>query len=129
MVSALEGFHCTRSQLMAKSSYHIRSLCTEILREVEKKSKHKARFEPATFCSAHTESPNHYTTAVVNHYFYTPFIETNPRPATIGNPSPTPPIHTIPRIVNYIKVRIPLCTDILEKFQQVKRKKNKHKAI
>ena len=37
----------------------------------KKKSKHKARFEPATFCSTH-KSPNHYTTAVVaaaNHYF------------------------------------------------------------
>ena len=36
----------------------------------KKKSKHKARFEPATFCTTH-KSPSHYTTAVVaaaNHY-------------------------------------------------------------
>ena len=62
------------------------SLCTDILRELkkiqiltEKKSKHKVRLEPATFCSTH-KSPNHYTIAVVavitaaNHYF-SPFID------------------------------------------------------
>ena len=43
----------------------------EKCRQVKKKSKYKARFEPATFCSTH-KSPNHYITAVVpaaNHYF------------------------------------------------------------
>ena len=44
--------------------------------EKKKNNKHKARFEPATFCSTH-KRPNHYTTAVVaaaNHYF-PPFID------------------------------------------------------
>ena len=91
---------------------------------MKKKSKHKAKFEPATFCSTH-KSPNHY----IHHCcccccqsLFPPYhrqtLETNPAnhwqpipnpPAppihiayrltllTIGNPSqnpPAPPIHT-----------------------------------
>ena len=78
----------------------------------KKKTKYKARFEPATFCSTH-KSPNHYTTAVAaaaNHYsppYHRQILETNPAnhwqpipnplPSpyrltllTIGNPFPTP---------------------------------------
>ena len=45
--------------------------CENLEKVRQVKTKYKARFEPATFCSTH-KSPNHYTTAVVaaaNHYF------------------------------------------------------------
>ena len=90
-----------------------------ILRELRKistkKSKHKARFEPATFCSTR-KTPNHYTAVVVtaaNHYppppFHRQILETNPANhwQPIPKPQPLPSILHIRILVYSIPL---LCT-------------------
>ena len=66
------------AQGIGSGSHYVQRSYENLFQQVKrKKSQHKARFEPATFCFTHN-SPNHYTTdvhvvAAANHYF-PPFI-------------------------------------------------------